>query len=99
MKIVDTCRWPKASYSVSSIACGGDAQARGAVAIDDQRQLPRALLLIAGDVGQLGQLRAGGRATRGAQAASSVGSASSIVYWYCVRLTRLSICRSCTACR
>src|SRR6266496_1303006 len=37
--------------------------------------------------------------TRGAHAASSSRSGSSSVYWYCVRLTRLSTCRSCTAWR
>ena len=34
----------------------------------------------------------------GAQMASSSGFASSSVNWYCVRLVRASICRSCTAC-
>src|SRR6059058_1378874 len=31
--------------------------------------------------------------------ASSAGSASSSVYWYCVALVRVSICRSCTGWR
>ena len=75
-----------------------DAEARRRVAVDRERHLEPGRLLVARDVAEhvlLAQLRD----ELGAHVASSLGSASSSVYWYCVRLTRLSICRSCTACR
>ena len=53
--MMETSRWPKASYSVLSIARGRDPQARSGVAIDDQIGLRRLVLLVGGDIAQLGQ--------------------------------------------
>ena len=54
--IVATCRWPNASYSVSSISDGEMPESRGGVAVDLDRDMRRGDLLVRGDVLQLGHL-------------------------------------------
>ena len=45
--IVETLRWPKASYRVRVDPWSGDAEARRAVAVDRYRQLLALVLLVA----------------------------------------------------
>ena len=76
-----------------------DAEARGRRAVDRQRGLEALDLLIAVDVGELGQLPQPLRAPRGAQSSSSRTSSPWSVYWYCAALARPPMRRSCTAWR
>ena len=55
MKYWATWRWPKASYSVSSISCGWMPKRAAGVAVDRQRQRRALGLLVGGDVAQLRQ--------------------------------------------
>ena len=70
------------------MACGDDAEARRGVAVDVDVELQARGLLVGGDVLELGQLLAARRAPSAPTCASSSRSASSSVYWYCVRLER-----------
>ncbi len=91
------CRWPKASYSVLS-TMAGVIPSRPAVS----RSITRVTFLPP-FCRSLATSRSCGICCRratilGTHSASSAASVSSIVYWYCVRLTRSSTLRSCTGC-
>ena len=53
--MVETWRWPKASYSALSTSAAVDAQPRRGVAIDDHGGLQALVLLVGVDVAQFGQ--------------------------------------------
>ncbi len=97
VKMVVTWRWPKASYSASSMACTGtpsrEARSRW---ISSFRYRPSVCCSV---VTSASSGRAFSAAISfGVHSASSLASRLRSPYWYWVRAMRLSICRSCTGC-
>jgi hypothetical protein len=96
VKMVEMRRWPKALYSAVSMAATVTPRRLAAGAVDLDIGLQALVLQVAGHVGQLGQRaqRAHQRGTH--SAARAIGRLQQ--NWYCVRLTRSSMVRSCTGC-
>ena len=55
VNMIEICRWPKASYSASSIICGVTPSREAVVAVDHDSGLQAFILLVAGHVAQLRQ--------------------------------------------
>ena len=80
------------------MAATRDAEAAGGIAVDLQVRLQALVLQVAGDVGECRRLLQPLDAAAAPTRCSRSASGSSRVNWYCVRLTRSSIVRSCTGC-
>ena len=91
---------PLAERVVERVVDGrdADAEAAGGVAVDVDEGLQAAVLQVAGDVGELRAAAAADRPAVGTHSPRRSASGSSSVNWYCVRLTRSSMVRSCTGC-
>ena len=79
--MVETWRWPNASYSVLSIWLGVEAQPAGGGAVDDQVGLQALLLLVGIDVGQHRVVSSARSTSFGAQSYRSAVLSACSVYW------------------
>ena len=78
--MVETCRWPKASYSVSSMACVEMPKLGGGQAVDRQAGLQAAVLLVGVDVDQARRVFAASASSLGPQSLRSFRSSPCSVY-------------------
>ena len=96
--MVEICRWPKASSSVSSIVCIETPSRIACVAVDIDSYGAAIVLLVAADIAEAAAGVCSLATSFGTTPSVAAASVSVSVYWYCVRLMPVPIWMSCTGC-